>query len=136
MADKTTAYFRKIVLTTEIRRSNGEPIRWINAGWQTGVLETSDPKLIEELTAYAKREVGGVTIIDQATFEDLKKNSSNKSPRPGWSPNLTAPLPAIPQSPKEPSEKPSKSDAAAKKPAAERSDKPATATGVFSSESP
>jgi hypothetical protein len=138
MADKTFAYFRKIVLTTEIRTSDGKPIAWENAGWQTGVLKTSDAKLISELTQFATSQRGGVTVIDEATYEDLKKNSGQKSPRqqPVMA-RASIPQPSTPpQSPKEQSAKSSSSAAAGKKPAVERTEKPATATGVFPPDAP
>jgi hypothetical protein len=126
-----TAYFKKIVLTTQISLSNGNKIPWINVGWQTGAIETSDPLTITELTKYAKEERGGVTVIDKPTFEELKKNSGKQLPRPQpVMARASLPQPSILElSPKAQSEKPSKSAAADKK--VERTDKPATAKGVF-----
>lgn len=129
MAD--TAYFKKIVLTTELRLSNGKPIPWVPAGWNVGVLETSDALTISELSKYAEEQKGGVTIIDKATFDDLKKNSASKSPKQEWMPGVSTTVEQLQNpSPKTKSEKPSKS-AAADKPAVAKTDKPATATGVF-----
>lgn len=126
-----TAYFKKIVLTTSLRLSNGKPVNWVNAGWNVGVLETSDELTITELTKYAEEQKGGVTVIDKATYDDLKKNSVSKSPRQEWSPGVTSTLEQLQNlSPKTASEKPSKSAAAGKK-SVERTEKPATATGVF-----
>lgn len=136
MADTAPSYFKKIVLSTKIRLSNGNPIPWVNVGWNVGVLETTDPITISELTKRAKEERGGVTVIDKATFDELKKNSSNTSPRQVWRPTvsweMTSPLGQA--SPNQPSEKPSKPDAAGK--AKVKTDKPATAVGVVPGSKP
>jgi len=76
-----TAYFKKIVLSTEIRLSNDKAIPWVPTGWNVGVLETTDPMVISELDAFAKREVGGITRITKEVHDDEKKNSVNKSPK-------------------------------------------------------
>ena len=140
MAQTETKYFKKIgVVTAELRLSNGKPIEWVPAGWNVGVLETTDELTISELIKFAEEQKGGVTVIDKATHDDLKKNSVSKSPNSPWMSAASLGVQELrgQPSPKVESEKPSKSAAAGKsKPAQERTEKPATATGVFPPDAP
>lgn len=127
MAEKS--YFKKIVLTSPVRLASGKKVPWINVGWNTGALETDNASLIKELNAVAGK--AGVVVIDQAEFEDLKKNSSKKPSNPKWSPGVTPPIPSSP-SLKAKSEKSSAAAAAeTDKPTVEKTEQPALASGVF-----
>lgn len=132
MAEKS--YFKKILLTTRVKLSSGKEIPWITVGFNTGALETGDSATIKELTKLAEGNKGGVIAIDQAAFEELKKNTAKPSPKLEWKPSVTATeLDPLGKSPRPTSEKPAAAPAAAVEP---KSDKPATATGVFPPDQP
>jgi hypothetical protein len=131
MADK--AYFQKFVLSTKVRLSSGKTVPWINVGWNTGALETTDAALIAELDACAEAHIGGVKRITKSEFDDLKKNSSKQSPRKTWRGTATQPLPKSNPKPAASAKSSSPAAAATSKPAPEpvKVEEPVTATGVF-----
>lgn len=62
---------------TGIQYSNGAPIEFTRLADQRGVLSLDtekDEKKVADLREFIKRRIGGVSEIDQAQFEDLKKN--------------------------------------------------------------
>lgn len=127
------SYFKKVLLTTRVKLSNGKSIPWVDVGWNTGALETEDELMVSELTACAKAGRGGIVAIDEATFSDLKKNSEKFSRKQEWQPLTTGPEAVNPISQQSLSLKSEKSSepAVVDKSVAERSDEPPLATGVF-----
>lgn len=129
------AYFQKILLSSPLRTSDGKDIPWEKIGTNTGVLKTDDEALIAELQSCIKSGFGGVSEIDEAKYEDLKKNLPKRS-RPQFgivASGMQEPPKPLPAQSQESSE----AHAAAPSPTPKsnrgpRADKPATSKGVFS----
>jgi hypothetical protein len=68
-------YYKKELLSTRLYLPNGGTARFTDIGLDTGILATTDPYIISELDKCAARSVGGVSKIDQALYEELKKNN-------------------------------------------------------------
>lgn len=67
-------YFLKELLSNKLYLPNGARVQFEDAGDDTGILATQDAYVISELDRAIQRQVGGVSSIDQAQYEDLKKN--------------------------------------------------------------
>lgn len=73
-------HYKKEVLSNKLYiRATGAPAPFEPVGGDTGVLATDNPVYTDELDQAAAKGVGGVVVIDQATYEDLKKKSSAKT---------------------------------------------------------
>ena len=72
----TMKYFKKEVLSNKLYiKATGAPAPFEPVGGDTGVLATDNPVYVDELDQAAAKGIGGVVVIDQATYEDLKKKS-------------------------------------------------------------
>jgi len=72
-------YYKKEVLSNRLYiRATGAPAPFEPVGGDTGVLATDNPVYVDELDQAAAKGVGGVVLIDQATYDELKKKSSAK----------------------------------------------------------
>lgn len=71
-----TAYFIKEIVSNPIRLPSGRKVPWEAVGDDVGVLATNDPQLISELENAARKQIGGVSKVDLAGYEDAKKKSS------------------------------------------------------------
>jgi len=67
-------YFLKELVSNKLFLPNGARVPFEDVGDDTGILATSDGFIISEMEKAIHRHVGGVIEIDQAQYEDLKKN--------------------------------------------------------------
>lgn len=82
MSSVPTTFFLKELLSNPVWLPNGRQAPWEPVGDDLGVLATQDANLIFHLSNLAQRHVGGVVRIDEAKYQDIKKNSTgNVSPR-------------------------------------------------------
>lgn len=82
------AFFKKILLNSPVHLASGKKIGWTALMGNEGVLTTEDTAFAEELRAAITKGIGGVSEIDEATFDDLKKNPAIKSKKPQWQPGV------------------------------------------------
>jgi len=72
-------WFKKEVIASKLYcKATGAPFPFEQVGTD-GVIATDNPVYSDELDIAAARGVGGVTAIDQATYDDLKKKSLGKA---------------------------------------------------------
>ncbi len=137
------SYFKKAVLTSPVRLSNGTKAPFINVGENMGVLETDDEFLVAELSKCVNGgNKCGVQASTKAEFDSLKKNTVSKSPKLPWQPTLSQDNLGLKPSAKSGSsspaaaKKPTAATPATEAPAAPKTDEPALATGVFVNDQP
>lgn len=135
------SYFKKIMLSSPLHLRNGRKINWTACVGNEGVLVTEDAALIEELQAAISRNVGGVFAIDEAKYDEIKKNPAIKSPPPQWQPTVMpteldpfrSPPPSSTSSNAAGADEAKPQAAAPAKPKSSRTNKPQTRAGVFKS---
>ncbi len=71
-------YMKEVASNKLYIKSTGAPAPFELVGGDTGILATDNPVYTSELDVAAANGVGGVVIIDEATYNDLKKKSSAK----------------------------------------------------------
>jgi hypothetical protein len=72
-------YFLKQGVSNQLTSSSGQPFKFEKLADNQGVIEldeTENASEIADLRGWIKRKLGGVSEIDQAKFEDVKKNLS------------------------------------------------------------
>ncbi len=72
-----TAYFLKELIDRKLFLPNGAPVPFEPAGQDYGVLQTSDPYVIAELTKAVKQHIGGVIAITEAEFSSWSEKKTN-----------------------------------------------------------
>lgn len=68
-------YYKKELLSTPLYLPQGRRVPFEDVGGDTGVVATEDGSLIVELDGAVKRRIGGIVVINQGTYDDLKKNT-------------------------------------------------------------
>lgn len=76
-------YFAKELVQNKLIGKDGKAIPFERIAGNTGVikLDDADPR-VEVLSKYVADGIGGVVVIDEATYEDLKKNHPYVPPAP------------------------------------------------------
>lgn len=77
-------HFSKELFSTPLRLPNGRTLLFTEVADDTGIIATEDGYIIRELTNLIKRRVGGVTEIDEAAYEELKKNPPSRRSSDNW----------------------------------------------------
>jgi hypothetical protein len=73
-------HYKKEVLSNKLYiRATGAPAPFEPVGGDTGVFATDNPIYIDELDQAAAKGIGGVVVIDQSTYDELKKKSSART---------------------------------------------------------
>lgn len=70
-------YFLKELVSSPLYLSSGAQLKWESAVNDQGILATEDGYILSQLDSAIRRRVGGVLEIDQARYEQEKKNSEN-----------------------------------------------------------
>lgn len=83
-------YYQKEALSTPLQV--GVYIPWIVCPKDTGIVATESPEIIAALESCIARRKGGVTRIEEAQFEDAKKNPASRLPKPQWKPSAMPPM--------------------------------------------
>ena len=81
-APVTAKYFRKEIVSTPLFFKSGGRAPFEVVGSDAGLLQTSDPALIEQLELAIKKRMGGVVAITAEEYEELKKNPPVKRSKP------------------------------------------------------
>lgn len=84
MSEVPTQYFYKEILSNKVWLPNGKLPAWEAVGNDIGVLATNDAFVIFHLTSLSHKHVGGIVKIDEAAYQDAKKNALGS----GSPPNL------------------------------------------------
>lgn len=71
------AFFHKLIFSTPCYLSTGSVAPFVGCGDDEGYLATDHEWLKGELRALAARQVGGVSEISEAQFEELKKKPAS-----------------------------------------------------------
>lgn len=82
------SYFKKILLSTPVHLGNGQKVVWTALVGNEGVLATEDTAMESALRAAITKGVGGISEIDEAEYERLKKNPASRLKKPQWQPGV------------------------------------------------
>lgn len=71
------SYFHKEILSNAVYH-NGKPLPFVPVEDANGILQTDDTELAAKLTDMAARRVGGIRVLTQEQYEELKKKPTVK----------------------------------------------------------